>query len=185
MTDILDPVESERSPSPLVRVAGKYGAIAGLILTAGLIIIYFTGRHPFLISILFDLRILMFILFIFVAIREFKDDFNNKTLHFWQGLYLGIIVYVTAALIASLLIWIFAGGINPNFVQSFINLSIENLEKNKDIIIESLGENNYNAAIESLPSTTASNLAFDYFLKSMPIGLILTLIISIIMRNKT
>lgn len=39
-------------------------------------------------------------------------------------------------------------------------------------------------AIQILPNTTANNLAFDYFLKSMSIGLILTLLLSILMRRK-
>ena len=179
-------VSSEaKGPSPLVRVAGKYGAIAGLLLTVGLIIIYYAGKHPLLINILFDLRILVFALFIFVALKEFKDDFNQKVLHFWQGLYAGIIVYISSATVASLLIWVFAGWIEPEFVTTFIDQSLTNLETNKEIIIESLGEDKYNAAISGLPSTTAGNLAFDYFLKSMPIGFILTIIISIILRNKT
>ena len=181
-----DPKESTKvkKPSPLVRVAGKYGAIAGLVLITGLIVIYLAGKHPLLINILFDLRILVFILFIFVALKEFKDDRNQGILHFWQGLYAGIIVYITAAMVASLLLWAFAGWIEPDFVASFISQSLSNLEGNKEIIIQSLGEDKYNSAVSGIPSTTAGNLAFDYFLKSMPIGFILTLIISIIMRNK-
>jgi hypothetical protein len=185
LTDTTDPAGKRKGPSPLVRVAGKYGAIAGLVLTVGLIVIYFAGKHPLLINILFDLRILVFLLFIIFALREFREDFNSRILHFWQGLYAGIIVYISAAFITSLLIWIFASWIEPDFVTSFIEQSLANLGKSKEVIIESLGQKNYEAAIKGLPSTTAGNLAFDYFLKSMPIGFILTLITSIIMRNKT
>ena len=173
-----------KAQSPLVRISGKYGAIAGIILTIGMIGMYYAGRHPLSISIAFDLRIFIFILFIFVAIREFKEDNNQGLLHFWQGLYIGIIVYLLAAFITSMLMWIFAGLIEPDYVQSFINFSIENLENNKVAVIDSLGEKRYNAAIEGLPSTTARSLAFDYFLKSMPIGFILTLILSILLRKR-
>ena len=107
MTSQIDHDGGSKRASPLVRVAGKYGAIAGLVLTAGLIIIYYAGKHPLLINILFDLRILIFILFIFVSLREFKDDFNESILHFWQGLYGGIIVYITAAFVTSILLWLF------------------------------------------------------------------------------
>jgi len=187
LTDKSDPTSTSisRGPSPLVRIAGKYGAIAGIVLTAGLIGIYFAGKHPLLINILFDLRILVFLLFIFVTLREFRDEYNNKILHFWQGLYAGIVVYISASFITSLLLWMFASWIEPDFVSSFIDQSIANLEENKEMIIESLGQENYSGAVEGLPSTTAGNLAFDYFLKSMPIGFILTLITTIIMRNKT
>lgn len=187
MTDKTDQISAinGKGPSPLVKVAGKYGAIAGLVLMAGLVVIYFFGKHPLLINILFDLRILIFLLFIFVTLREFREDYNNKVLHFWQGLYAGIIVYISAAFITSLLVWMFASLIEPDFVATFIEQSLANLENNKEMIIESLGQENYDGAVEALPSTTAGNLAFDYFLKSMPIGFILTLITSIIMRNKT
>lgn len=166
-----------------MRVAGKYGAVAGVILAIALIVLYYLDRHPLMIKIWYDLRILIFILFIFFAIKEFKEDVNKRILHFWQGLSISIIVYSLAAFIASIVIWIFAKWIDPGFVQSFIDLSIEGLQRDKELIIESLGERRFNAAIENLPSTTAGNLAFDYFLKSFPIGLLLTLIITLFMRS--
>jgi hypothetical protein len=173
-----------KGPSPLVRIGGRYGVISAISLITGISILYYAGKHPLLINVFFDLRILVFILFIFIALREFREDFNNKILHFWQGIYIGLLVYIIAALLTSLFIWVFAGWIEPDFLNSFISTSMENLQINKEIIIESLGEKNYQAAIEGLPTTSANNLAFDYFLKSMPIGFILTFIIAIFLRKK-
>ena len=173
-----------KGKSPIVRLAGKYGLISAVSLILGLGIIYYAGKHPLLINIVFDLRILIFALFIFIGIREYRQDYNNGILHFWQGLYIGIILYITAAFITSLFIWIFAGWLDVDFLTSFIAKSMETLETNKQVIIESLGERNFNAAMEGLPTTTAGNLAFDYFLKSMPIGFILTLVISMLLRRR-
>lgn len=173
-----------KTNSPLVRLAGKYGLISAAALILGLVIIYYAGKHPLLINIVFDLRILIFALFIFIGIREYKQDYNSGMLHFWQGLSIGLILYISAALITSLFIWIFAGWLDVDFLSSFITTSMETLEINKQVIIESLGERNFNAAMEGLPTTTAGNLAFDYFLKSMPIGFILTIVISMLLRRR-
>ena len=94
--------------SPLVRIAGKYGAIGGLVLTFALIGLYFLGKHPLMIPPVFDLRILLFALFIVLAIKEFKDQ-NGKVLHFWQGMAMGIICYVMMTFLTAILLFIFGG----------------------------------------------------------------------------
>jgi hypothetical protein len=89
------------------------------------------------------------------------------------------------AFITSLLIWALGGIIDPSFVSEYISLSTNKLVSNKEVIIETMGEDKFNSALANLPSTTSIDLAFDYFLKSMPIGFILTLIISILLRKTT
>jgi len=169
--------------SPLVKIAGKYGFIGGLVLTFALIGLYFLGRHPLLIPIAFDLRILLFAIFIVLATKEFKEQ-NEKVLHFWQGMAIGIVCYILISFITVILLLIFGGVIYPEFIEDYIQLSIENLNSNREILEESLGAERINLAIENLPATTANDLAFDYFLKSTPIGFILTLGISLFLRKQ-
>ena len=167
-----------------MAVAGKYGSIGSLITFVALVSLYYLGRHPLLIPIAFDLRIIVFALFIIVAIREFRNESNAGVLHFWQGLAIGIATYVLIAFIVSLALWIFAGMVDPGFVSDYIQLSVERLEGNRDVFLETIGEERLNKALEALPATSAGDLAFDYFLKSLPIGFILTLVITLFFRRQ-
>ncbi|MCH8231630.1 MAG: DUF4199 domain-containing protein [Bacteroidetes bacterium] len=169
--------------TPLVRIAGRYGFYGSLVTMVAMVSLFYLHRHPYLIPWFFDIRIFLFALFIFFSIREFKNS-NQNVLHFWQGIYIGLITYVLIAFLASIFIGIFAKWIEPAFVSEYIRLSIDNLYQHREAWIETLGEDRFNAVIKNLPSTTAGVLAFDYFLKSMPIGFILTLIISILLRRQ-
>jgi len=170
------------SPSPIVKIAGKYGLIGGLVLTGTLIGLYYLGRHPLMIPLIFDLRIFLFTLFLIFAIKEFKDQ-NERKLHFWQGMAVGIVCYVLITFITSILLLIFGGIIEPSFVTDYIRQSLDNLNANREVLEGTIGTERLESAIQSIPSTTANNLAFDYFLKSTPIGFILTLIISLLQRK--
>jgi len=167
----------------MVRIAGRYGILGALVLFVTIVGLFYLGRHPLLIPIFFDLRIFLFTLFLVFAIREFKNSADG-ILHFWQGMSIGIVCYVMIAFATSLLMWVWSGVFDPSFVSEYISLSTQKLIDNQEVIVESLGLEKYNSAIEKLPSTTANDLAFDYFLKSMPIGFILTLIISILLRKQ-
>lgn len=111
-------------------------------------------------------------------------DQNNGVLHFWQAMLLGFLIYMIMAQMAAAFIAIFASIDATHFMSSYIAIATEQINVNKADLIDKLGEKTVTDALAMLPNTTASNLAFDYFLKSMPIGLILTLILSTLMRRK-
>ena len=84
----------------------------------------------------------------------------------------------------SLFILIFGTWIEPEFVTNFIQSSIDQIESAKEKISTAIGEDELTKILEILPSTTLFDLALDYFLKSLPYGLFLTIIISLILRKK-
>ena len=55
---------------------------------------------------------------------------------------------------------------------------------NKAAFVETIGLSTFEDTMKQLPSTTALHLAADFLLKSMPVGLFLTIIISVFMRRK-
>lgn len=168
----------------IIRVPVKYAFFGGIFaLSVLLIIFYFGDTHPQLLPIFLDFRILLFGVFIFFSIKEFKDVENGGILHFWQGMAVGIICYVGIAWLASLGL-VGLGKLDPGYVQGYINEMSTILSENESAVIEKVGEEAYNAQMEALPSTTIFALAFDYFLKSMFIGLFLTIIISVILRKQ-
>ncbi|HCW06851.1 MAG TPA: hypothetical protein DGG95_05745, partial [Cytophagales bacterium] len=74
---------------------------------------------------------------------------------------------------------------NKEFVSSYISKLQEQMTQFPKEIIESVGKEVYQQQLAKLPTTTAFDLASDYFLKSMIIGLFLAIIISVILRKQT
>ena len=171
-------------PGPLLRVPLKYGffgAVLALIVMA--VLFYFGTNHPQLFPVFLDFRILLFAVFVFFSIKEFKDIHNGGILHFWQGMIIGIVCYMTISLLVAVGIWIY-GSAENEYVDRYVREISAVLESNREAIIEKVGQAAYDLQLETLPFTTISDLAVDYLLKSMFIGLLLTIIISVIFRRQ-
>lgn len=74
--------------------------------------------------------------------------------------------------------------IEKSFLSEYIQQSIQNINEVKENLVESIGEEVLQKSLEILPTTTIFDLALDYFLKSLPYGIFLTIIISLILRRK-
>lgn len=172
-----------KASSQLIQVAIKMGLLGALMSIISLLILFYLGRHPLLLNPVLDARWPLMGLFVFFALKMLRDQ-NNGVLHFWQAMLLGFLIYMIMAQMAAAFIAIFASIDATHFMSSYIAIATEQINVNRADLIDKLGEKTVTDALAMLPNTTASNLAFDYFLKSMPIGLILTLILSTLMRRK-
>ncbi len=168
----------------IVRIPLKYGFFGGLLGIAVMgILFYFGTNHPQLFPVFLDFRILLFAVFVFFSIKEFKDYYQAGILHFWQGMIVGITCYLTISLVISLGIAIF-GSVESEYVGRYVSEITAVLEENREALIEKVGEESYRTQMETLPFTSIYDLAIDYMLKSMFIGLFLTIIISVILRRQ-
>jgi len=171
--------------NPLIIIAVRNGLIGSIINIGALLLLFYGGKHPLLFSPILDIRIPLFGVFIFFGMKVYRDQVNRGALGFLQALAIGVICYLTISLIASIFIWIFSSFEQSHFLSDYIDIAHAQLTENKERFIESIGETAYTRAIEILPKTTGLDLAFDYLLKSMPIGLFLTLLFAILQRRKT
>lgn len=170
--------------SKLTSVAIKLGLTGALMNIIALLVLFYIGKHPLLLNPFLDARWPLYGLFLFFSMKYFRED-NNDILHFWQGLAVGFIVYLIMAQMVAAFIAVFASIDSTQFLSTYISSAIEKINNNREALLETnLSEKTITDALKILPTTTANNLAFDYFLKSMPIGLILTLLLSILMRRK-
>ena len=168
----------------IIPIVIKFGLIGALMNIIALLILFYIGKHPLLLNPFLDARWPLYAIFILFSIKVFKDQ-NGGILHLWQGLILGGLVYLIMAQMAAAFIAVFGSIESTQFLSSYISVAIEQINVNKAALIESnIDEKTITDAIQMLPNTTANNLAFDYFLKSLPIGLILTIILSIVMRRR-
>jgi len=76
----------------LLIISARYGAIAGVLAFILLIVLYHLGPHPLLTSPFLDFRILLFGIFVFFTLKEFRDFNNNGVLHFSQAMFGGLSV---------------------------------------------------------------------------------------------
>lgn len=168
---------------PLFKVAFKYGMMGGVIASLAIAVLYFIDIHPFLVPVIFDFRIFLFSVLIFFSLREIREYVYNGILFFWQGMIAGYTMLITASLIAAAFTWTFAS-LNADFLPRYVSKLLNQFTTNKALIIENVGEEAYQQQLDKLPLTSAADLAADYFLKSMIIGLFLTIIFSVIIRRQ-
>jgi hypothetical protein len=169
--------------SPLFKISVRYGAVSGVLAFILLIISYYLGRHPMLISPLLDFRILLFGIFTFFALREFRDLVQAGMLSFAQGMLGALIVVFISSLIASFALIGFAMWEN-DFVNMFIVQRMEYLKTFPKEDIERIGKEIYESNLKSLPSTNSMELAKVYFIQGSVIGFFVSIIISVILRQQ-
>lgn len=171
---------------PLYKIPLKYGLSGAVLAILVIVILFYAGRHPLLISPMLDFRIILFALFIFFGLREFRDYYNNNILNFWQGMVISFIIYVTIGIIAGLFIIIFAEVV-PEFLQDYIKGAVQGLENDKSQLVAEgdirITEEEYNRQIQLLKNMKPTLLAVDYVLKSCFIGFFIAIILSVILRR--
>lgn len=165
----------------LIAVPMRYGAIGGGIVILLFIIFYFLDLDPLVNIKIIDVFLLA--IFIFFALREFRDRYNNRELHFWQGMTGGVINYLTIAVISAIFILVMTVIIDPEMTTNYIESRLELLNENRQTLIDTMDEKTYNEAVAGVKETTPIDLALDDFLKKSMIGLFLTIIIAVILRK--
>ncbi|GHN00944.1 hypothetical protein WSM22_24330 [Cytophagales bacterium WSM2-2] len=168
---------------PLFKVPFSYGLIGGVIGCIVIASLFYMGQHPFLMPVIFDFRIVIFSVFIFISLKELREYHQQGTLLFWQGMIGSYVFIGTSAIIASIFTFCFALW-NPSFLPSYIEKVQERMTKYQKEFEEGMGVEAYREQLAKLPGTSPFDMASDYFLKSLIIGLFLTIIISVILRKQ-
>jgi len=168
---------------PLLAVPLKFGALASGLLMLLFIVLFYANRHPLGIPIVLDVRLLILPLFMFLAMKEFRDVRNNNSMHFWQGLTVGAITFMLLGVLMAVFLVLFSA-VDPDFLASYINERLTLIADYKLQLIEQLVEETLKYQLAKLPLTTSFDLAIDYFLKTTMIGIVLNIIIAIILRKQ-
>lgn len=170
--------------NPMLSVSVKYGLLAASLSIILFSALYFFGKNPLLIPLFLDFRILIFAIFLLFGIRDFKDNKNGGILHFWQGFVTGAVIVIIVGTIMGLFIFLLGSVIDHSFTGNYINEMLQNITGAKEKIISEYGQEVYDKAVKLIPTTTLADLSLDYFLKTIPIGLIITFLISLAFRRK-
>ena len=168
---------------PLIAVPGKFGIVSGILGFGLLLVLYLIDRHPFLIPVFFDFRVLLFLVFIFFALKELREDHFQGILYFWQGMIGAFVLTFIFALISSTMLFIFMQ-LETDFLDSYIRLMEQQLRGLPPEVIDRIGKETYDMNLNKLPTTTAWDLTFLYLWQSFMISLFISIILSVILRRQ-
>jgi hypothetical protein len=168
---------------PLVGVPLRYGIIGGIAGFICLIALYYMNWHPFLVPVFFDFRIVLFSVFIVFSLRELREYYFEGLLFFWQGMIASFLLTFVFAMIVSGLLLIFTY-VQPDFVTSFINLSLEQVKTYTTEDIAKIGKENFEMGVKSLKEADGAFMAKRYFFQCFIISFFISIIISVILRRQ-
>jgi hypothetical protein len=168
---------------PILRVSVRYGLIAAVFGFGLMVLLYYIHRHPFLVPLFFDFRILLFSILIVFCLKEIRDYYLDGILYFWQAMISSFVFTFTFAVVCSLLIYLFSSW-NHDFVASFVSLAMAQAKTITPADIEQIGKKTYEELLTNLQNTNALFLARRFFFQSFIISLFLSIIISVILRRQ-
>jgi len=167
----------------LLIVSGRYGAACGILAFVLLLVMYYIGSHPLLIPPFLDFRILLFGIFTFFTLKEFRDYHQGGNLYFWQAMTGALTVVLVAATITSCLLWLF-GVWEKDFVASYVTAFTAFLQSFPKEDIDRIGKEVYDRNLEELPATNAFDLVQTYFMQGIVVGFFVSIIVSVILRRQ-
>ena len=165
----------------LVAVPLKYGLFGGGISILLFLIFYFLKLNPLVNIKMLDPILLS--IFIFFALKEFRDIHNDQHLHFWQGMTGGVVNYLVIAAISAIFILVMTVIIDSELTNNYIASRIELLNANKQTLVDTMDAATFDETLAGVKTTSSLDLALDDFLKKSIIGLFLTIIIAVILRK--
>ncbi len=169
--------------NPLFRIVIRYGLVAGVLGFALLVILYYAGRHPFVIPVFFDFRILLFALVLVFSLRDYREFHNEGLLSFAQGMVGSFVLTFAYALVSSILLFAFVSW-NAEFLSSFIELTLEQAKSYPVEDIERMGKETFEQGLKAIREADAAYLAKRYFFQSFIISFFISIIISVILRRQ-
>jgi hypothetical protein len=169
--------------SPLFTLAIRYGAIAGALAMVLLVMMFYMGSHPLMIAPFLDFRILLFSVFIFFFLKEYREDHQQGALYFSQGMLGTFVFIVVAAVTSTVLLWLFCE-LETEFIPSYIDALTVYLKTFSEEDINRIGKEVFESNVQALPATNAKQIAGKYFMQSMTIGFFVSIILSVILRKE-
>lgn len=168
--------------NPMIRVPLKYGAAGGLMVILAFLVLFFLDDNPLLVLPPIDFVLLP--LFLFFSVKDFRDNHNGKVMYFWEGMTVGFFCYISVAILSGLFVLGFLEVCNCNLLADFITNKVAVLESEKARVIEEMGQATYDKTLSDTQATTTFIIALDVFLKKCILGLLFTIMLSMILRTK-
>lgn len=176
----------------LLSISLKIGLVNASFLIIYFLTIYFMGN----IGVLDGTKFYDFwmpAVFIFIALKFFRDRVNKGELRMWQGLVLGIQITAINVIILGGFIALFMYYIDPNYMDASKEFFANNLnawkvhyiEQNNMSIESFLAENpkNFKQVLETSKLVSVSGVVQDKMMTISFFGILYSFILSIFLRR--
>ena len=167
----------------LLKISARYGVACGILAFILMLAMYYIGSHPLLIPPFLDFRILLFGIFTFFTLKEFREYHQRGILYFWQAMAGGLTVVLMAATITSCLLWLF-GIWEKDFVASYVTQFTTYLQSFPKEDIDRIGKEVYERNLRELPATNVLDLVQTYLMQGIVVGVFVSIIVSVILRRQ-
>ena len=157
-----------------------FGVIGGAFCGLAFVVFYLVGAEPVSFTEIFGYIIIP--VFVFLGIKNFKDNMNGRELYFGQGMTVGFFVYSILALISAMAIFIILH-IDTAVFEEYKAAALFLMDEKKEVIVEQLGSESYEATLESMLGMTIFDVVLNDFLRKLIPGLFFTIILSIVLKN--
>ncbi len=167
----------------MIKSSIKYSLLCGIFLFALFYVSIKFGSNPLLDIRHFIFDAGVFLLFIFFAGKEFKDFKNGGYLHFWQGISIGLIVFIPAVILFSFSFYVIFQ-LNPELIEGYRAGAKVFLESKKEVFLEEFTQEQLNEQLNAIDNVSVGQLVLNTFWKKLFAGFFVTPVVSIILRKK-
>lgn len=171
------------------KITIKYGIIAGIIVaTFMLLSMPLMTENPTenydLAEILGYVSILLSLSTVFIAIKTFRDKFNEGKVKFGKAFLIGIYITLIAGAIYSLTFLIYFNFIDNSFVEHYTNNQLEvinKMEVTEAVKTEKIAEMKHQMELYTNPLVM---FLVSLFVEYFPVGLLVSLVAAAILKKK-
>ena len=167
----------------MFKVSIRYALFCSLFLVGLFFLSGVFGINPLidLTHLFFD--ILIFAVFIFFGLKDFKTNFGEGYLHFWQGMTIGFFIYSLTALVFTVVLVVYFL-IDQSAIPEYKEAAISFLESRRAVYEEQFGIEGFKVQLEGVEKVTLTDLVVSSAVKKIIAGFFVTPVISIILRKK-
>ncbi|QCK14139.1 DUF4199 domain-containing protein [Mangrovivirga cuniculi] len=167
----------------MIKLALRYGAFAILITIISFTVLFYTDQKPFINFNTIFIDGLSFLVLIGVATYEFKKYRQGGELRFWQGMSMGMIIYIMAAVGFSAFLYLFMAYIEPEALINYKKESIDFYNRTAEMYPDKYSSERRATDLANINEVTISGIVFKEGIKKLLLGLLVTPIIAIFMRK--
>lgn len=167
----------------MFKLSLKYALICGVFLLIIFVLFQYMGTSPLinLNHLLVDL--VVFGVFMFFALKEYRVYHNEGYLHLWQGMTMGFVIYAIGSILFSAGLYLYLE-IKPEEIANYQAQALNFLSEKSEIYIKEFGEAGYQEQIKVINEVTVWDLIKGAGVKKILAGLFVTPVISIILRKQ-
>ncbi len=164
----------------IVSVGIRYGVLSGVACFAIVLLLWILGYNP--LGEAGRLSFLPIPVFIFLAIKYYKQ-FDEAEIGFLKGLRVGLSVSFYTALAASMLLFILLYFAGNNMIASYVETMKLALVTEKELQVQTFGEEMYKQSYAALEMMSPSLLATYDFVARLFSGLIFSVVAAVFFRK--